>query len=279
MGGILYVVATPIGNLEDITLRAIRVLKEVSLIAAEDTRHTKKLLAHYSIDTPLTSCFEHNEKEKAPALLARVEQGDDVALVSDAGTPGISDPGYRLIKLAVERGVRVVSIPGPSALVSVLSVSGLPLDEFTYKGFLPSNATRLKKFLLSMRGAEHTYVVFESARRAAAALKAVHEVLGDIEVIIGREMTKMHEEIIRGRARALASELADRLSKGTLKGEVTMVLRTGKAEVTPVKVDDELEALLRSGFALKDAARAIAAETGLPKSEVYKKALAIKGRL
>lgn len=276
MGGSLFVVSTPIGNLEDITLRALRVLKEVSLIAAEDTRHTKKLLTHYAVDTPLTSYFEHNEKEKAPVLLDRVAGGDDVALVSDAGTPGISDPGYRLVKLAVERGVKVISIPGPSALVSVLSVSGLPLDEFTFKGFLPSNATRLRKCLLSMRGVEeHTFVAYESARRVMATLKAVLDVLGDIEVIIAREMTKVHEEIIRGRVAALMESLSER----TLKGEVTMVLRTESAEVSPVAVDDELEALLRSGFALKDAVKAVAAESGLPKSEVYRKALAVKQRL
>jgi len=275
MAGTLYVVATPIGNLEDITLRALRVLKEVSLVAAEDTRHTKKLLAHFSIDTPLTSCFEHNEKEKAPALIARIKEGADVALVSDAGTPGISDPGYRLVKLAVESGVPVVSIPGPSALVSVLSVSGLPLDEFTFKGFLPTSQVRLKKLLLSIRGTEHTYVFYESARRVAATLEAVADVLGDVEVVVAREMTKLHEDIVRGRAKRLAESFAGR----PLKGEVTMVIRTAAAEVDAAGVDRVLEELLRSGFSIKDAARTVASESGLPRSEVYKKALAIKGRL
>ncbi|MDP2689326.1 MAG: 16S rRNA (cytidine(1402)-2'-O)-methyltransferase [Deltaproteobacteria bacterium] len=275
MAGKLFVVATPIGNMEDITLRAIRVLKEVSLIAAEDTRRTKKLLAHYGIDKPLTSYFEHNEKEKAPLIIEKIKGGMDIALVSDAGTPGISDPGYRLVKLAVENSVTVVAIPGPSALVSALSVSGLPLDEFTFKGFLPSNRTQLRKFLLGLKGAAHTYVVYESARRAASAIEAIEEVLGDIEVIIAREMTKLHEEVMRGRA----GKLREALSGRELKGEVTMVLRTGTEEAKASTVEEELLGLLESGFALKDAAKAVAGEFGLPKSEVYKKALEIKGRI
>ncbi|MFQ5736581.1 MAG: 16S rRNA (cytidine(1402)-2'-O)-methyltransferase [Thermodesulfobacteriota bacterium] len=272
MGGTLYVVATPIGNMEDMTIRAIRVLKEVSLIAAEDTRHTRKLLTHYGIEKPLTSYFEHNEREKAPQIIGKILGGMDVALVSDAGTPGISDPGYRLVKLAVESSVPVVSIPGPSALVSVLSVSGLPLDEFTFKGFLPSNRTRLKSTLLGLKGTAHTYVVYESARRVATTLAAIEEVLGDIEVIIAREMTKMHEEVIRGRV----SELMEGMAGRTLKGEVTMVLRTEREEAAGATVERELDGLLRSGFSVKDAAKAVAREFGLPGRDVYKKALEIK---
>ncbi len=272
MAGKLYVVATPIGNMEDMTMRAVRVLKEVSLIAAEDTRRTGKLAAHYGIRTPLTSYFEHNEKEKTPKIIERLRNGEDVALVSDAGTPGISDPGYRLVRAAVESSITVVTVPGPSAIIAALSISGLPIDEFTFKGFLPTGRNKLKSFLLGLKGGAHTYVVYESPRRVAASLAAIEEVLGDIEVIIAREMTKLHEEVIRGRAGGLSRTLHG----VELKGEVALVLRTEAPPENKTTPEEELEGLLRSGFALKDAVKAVAKGFGLPRSEVYRKALAIK---
>lgn len=274
MPGKLYVVATPIGNLEDITLRAIRVLKEVSLIAAEDTRNTKKLLNHYGIFTPLTSYYEHNEKEKAPFLISRLLEGFDVAVVSDAGTPGISDPGYRLIKTAVESSVQVIPIPGPSAVISLISISGMPTDEFTFKGFLPSKEMERKKFLLGLKVPEHTFVLYESAVRIKETLRDMEEVLGGVEVTIGRELTKMYEEVIRGGVKAVSEALKDR----ELKGEITLLVRTGRFEEgrDPLL---EIEDLLASGFQLKEVVKAVAREFNLPKSDVYKEALKIKERL
>lgn len=273
--GTLFVVATPIGNLEDITLRAIRVLKEASLIAAEDTRHTKKLLTHFGIDTPLTSYYEHNEKEKAPELVNRIKEGADIALVSDAGTPGISDPGYRLIKLAIENSVNVVSIPGPSALISALSVSGLPLDEFTFKGFLPSSEGKLKKALLEMKTPDHTYAVYESPKRIKETLEAVIEILGDIGVVLVREMTKMHEEILRGKAKEVLDSVRDR----EIRGEIVLILRTGAVTRDTEDFTEEIENLLKSGFQLKEVVKAVSGEFNLPKREVYKEALRIKAEL
>lgn len=272
--GKLYIVSTPIGNLEDITLRALRVLKEADLIAAEDTRHTRKLLDHYGIGTPSTSYYEHNEKEKAPFLIARIKEGRNVALVSDSGTPGISDPGYRLIKLAVENSIQVVSVPGPSALVSALSVSGMPLDEFTFKGFAPSGEAQRRRFLLELKAPDHTFVMYESPRRVVETLGDIIEVLGDVDVVLAREMTKVHEEVIRGRA----SEVREAFSGREVKGEITLIVRTGRfaeAETTPEK---EIEKLLKSGFHLKDVVKAVAQEFGLPKSDVYREALKVKER-
>lgn len=275
MAGTLFVVATPIGNLEDITFRALRTIKEAGIIAAEDTRQTKKLLAHYGIHTRLTSYFEHNEVEKAPLLIEKLKQGSDIALVSDAGTPGISDPGFRLIRLAVENSIPVVSIPGPSALISVLSVSGLPLDEFTFKGFVPAQASQRKKFLLGLKTPNHTFVMFESARRIKDTLDGILEVIGDPDVIIAREMTKLHEEILRGKASALKDGIKDR----ELKGEITLMVRTGEAQKEAAAPAEEIEKLLRSGFHLKDVVKAVAQEFDLPKSEVYKEALRVKGEM
>ena len=194
----LYVVATPIGNLEDVTVRALKVLAEVDLIAAEDTRVTRKLLARYKIHTPLTSYHEHNKVTKLPMLLASLRE-QDVALVSDAGMPGVSDPGYELVRAAVEAGYPVVPVPGPSAITSAVAVSGLPVDQFVYLGFLPRRRAARRKLLLSLASETRTLVAFETPHRLAAALQDVLEALGDRRIAVCRELTKMHEEVFRGR--------------------------------------------------------------------------------
>ncbi|MBW7956900.1 MAG: 16S rRNA (cytidine(1402)-2'-O)-methyltransferase [Deltaproteobacteria bacterium] len=267
--GRLFVVATPIGNLEDMTFRAVRVLKEAGLIAAEDTRHTRKLLTHYGIDTPLTSYHEHNEREKAGLLLDKLKEGTDVALVSDAGTPGISDPGFRVVRLALENAIEVVPVPGPSAIISLVSVSGLPTDEFTFKGFLPEKEGALKDLLSGLSGS-HTYIFYESPRRLKKTLAIMMEALGEVEIAIGRELTKVHEEIIRGNVSRVMDELGER----EVKGEVTIAVRTrekAKGDFIPA-----LETLLSSGAKLNEAVKAVAKDFGLPRAEVYKAALAIR---
>lgn len=273
MKGTLYVVATPIGNLEDMTFRAVRVLKEAGLIAAEDTRHTKKLLVHFGIDGPLTSYHEHNEREKAPFIVEKLLSGTDVALVSDAGTPGISDPGYRLVGLAVEKGIKVVPVPGASAILSVVSVSGLPTDEFSFKGFLPVKEGELKRTFQGLKGVAATSVFYESPRRLARSLELAREVLGEVRVVVGRELTKMHEEVMRGTVSEVLAVIP-----AEIKGEVTLILRT-EEEKGAADFRALLEELLSSGAKLNDAVKAVAADTGVPRSEVYKEALAIKERL
>ncbi len=273
--GTLYIVGTPIGNLEDITLRALRVLGEVGLIAAEDTRRTRTLAARYSISTPMTSCFEHNERAKAPALIRKLKEGTDVALVSDAGTPGISDPGYRLVQLAIENSIPVISIPGPSALTSSLSVSGLPLDRFTFLGFVPTGVPRRRSFFMELRGAQATFVMYESARRVAATLGCIQEVLGDCDVFLAREMTKLHEELIRGRVSKVLEAIGDR----RLKGEVTLVVRTLGSTRRRSELAAEIEGLLRSGLRVKEVASALSKEFAMTGSELYKEALKVKAEL
>lgn len=272
--GRLYVVATPIGNLEDITLRAIRVLKEADLIAAEDTRRTKKLLLHYAIDTPLTSCFEHNEKDKTPLLIERLKAGVNIALVSDAGTPGISDPGYRLIGAAIQAAVPVVSIPGPSAVMTLLSVAGLPIDEFTFKGFVPSGDAQRRGFLRALKAGEHTYVMYDSPNRIVDTLEAVAETMGNAAVAVGREMTKMYEEVLRGDAAEVAAILKGRDS---VKGEITLIVRTrfleDKSERAAIA---EIENLIKAGYALKDIAKAVSEQFDMPRRDAYRKALEIR---
>ncbi len=218
--GILYVVSTPIGNLEDITLRALRILKEADLIAAEDTRRTLLLLKHFNIHAPLTSYFEGNEMKKREVILSRLNRGDRVALVSDAGTPGISDPGYRLIRLAIEYEIPVVPIPGPSAVITALSVSGLPTDAFLFKGFLPNKSKRRREFLKQLEELRETLIFYESPHRLLESLKDILEILGDREAVLTRELTKVYEEILRGNV----SEIRRQIGEKKLKGEITLIV-------------------------------------------------------
>ncbi len=214
----LFVVATPIGNLEDITLRALRVLREVALVAAEDTRHTGNLLRHYGIETPTTSFHEHNEREKVPALLARLQSGEALALVSDAGTPAISDPGYRLVAAAIGAGIRVEVVPGPSAILTALVASGLPTSSFTFLGFPPARSAARDTWIREMADQPRTVVFFEAPHRLVATLEALHRLLGDRQVAVGRELTKLHEELVRGPLSEVLKAVA------TARGECTVVV-------------------------------------------------------
>ena len=219
--------ATPIGNLEDMTIRAIRVLKEVHLIAAEDTRRTRVLLDNYQISTAMTSLHDWNESQKSALILAKLHAGEDVAYVSDAGTPGVSDPGYVLVREAISQGIRVTPVPGPSALIAALSVSGQPMDRFSFFGFLPSKAGRRRQFLASLRDEEKTLVFYESPHRLLPSLRDIEELLGEREVVVSRELTKMYEEFLRGPVGDVITELGDRV----VKGEVTLIVagRSGEA--------------------------------------------------
>ncbi len=218
--GVLYIVSTPIGNREDITLRGLRILKEVDLIAAEDTRHTGLLLRHFGIQTPLSSYFEGNELKKRELILSRLKQGDRVALVSDAGTPGISDPGFRLIQLAIENQIPVIPIPGPSALITALSVSGLPTDAFLFKGFLPHKSAKRRGLLEQLEEARETLIFYESPHRIIETLKDISDILGNREIVLARELTKMYEEVLRGRV----SEIQSQITGKKIKGEITLVI-------------------------------------------------------
>ena len=218
--GSLYIVSTPIGNREDITLRALHILKEVDLIAAEDTRHTILLLRHFGIQTPLTSYFEGNELKKKEFILSKLKQGHRVALVSDAGTPGISDPGFRLIQTAIENQIPIVPIPGPSAVIAALSVSGLPTDAFLFKGFLPHKSKKKKDFLQQLEGIRETLIFYESPHRLSETLNDILDVLGDREMVLTRELTKVYEEVIRGKV----SEIQTQIGERKLKGEITLVI-------------------------------------------------------
>jgi 16S rRNA (cytidine1402-2'-O)-methyltransferase len=258
----LYIVPTPIGNLEDITLRALRILREVRLIAAEDTRTTRKLLDRYEITTPLTAYHEHNKLTKLDAIIGALTAGD-VALVSDAGTPGISDPGYELIHEAIARQVTVVSLPGPSAVVAALVASGLPTDSYLYLGFLPRKAKALRDALSALAAEPRTVVVYESPNRLTDTLAAIIEVLGDRPVAVARELTKIHEEIQRG----LASEVLAHYQANEPRGEITLVIG-GAVERRDAVVWDEqriLEALrlrLEAGEPRRQAVKAVAEESG-----------------
>ncbi|MGZ8433139.1 MAG: 16S rRNA (cytidine(1402)-2'-O)-methyltransferase, partial [Candidatus Binatia bacterium] len=220
MPGILYIVPTPIGNLEDITLRALRVLKEVELIAAEDTRHTQHLLAHFGIKTALTSYHDHNERGKARTLVQRLKSGASIALVSDAGTPAISDPGYRIVVDAIQAGIQVVPLPGASALTTALSASGLPTERFLFEGFLPAKAQERKAKLQSLRGEVATLVFYEAPHRLLDSLAEMVKIFGDREIAVARELTKVHEEFLHGKLSEVVSALANR----EIKGEIVIMV-------------------------------------------------------
>jgi len=266
--GKLYICATPIGNLEDITLRALRILKEVDLIAAEDTRVTRKLLAHYSISTPTTSYHEHNEATKGRELVEAMRSGKTVALVSDAGMPGISDPGHRLIKACIDEGIGVEPIPGPSALITALVVSGLPTDSFIFQGFLPRKKGERTRLLEELLALNRTVVLFESPRRLRNTLQEVTEIDPSRETVVARELTKKFEEILRG----TASELLKKLADTELKGEIVLLFGPALKKL-PKATFDELRTavieLLKKGIPKKQAIADVAKRYAISKHSVY----------
>lgn len=269
MAGTLYVVATPLGNLEDITLRALRVLKEVDCIAAEDTRHSRILLTHYEIDTPLTSYHDHVERERAPRLVERLKAGEDIALISDAGTPGIADPGYRLVRAAIDAGLRVVPIPGPSVVVAGLSVAGVPTDRFVFEGFVPAKSSARCAFFTGLRGEERTIVCFEAGRRLAGSLRDLADVMGDRPIVIARELTKLFEDFVRGDAVTLAERAADL----TARGEVTLFIAPALLPMAAASEDEVRAAVARlraEGLHLKEIAKRLAKESGWSARDVYR---------
>ncbi len=271
--GTLYLVGTPIGNLEDITLRALRTLKEVDLIACEDTRQTQKLLNHYAIEKHTTSYHEHNELERAPELIVHLENGDDVAVVSDAGMPGVSDPGYRLVALAVRHHIRVVPIPGASAFLSALVASGLPTDSFRFGGFLPAKAGARRSLLETLKSSPRTEIFYEAPHRVVETVRDVVEILGaDRRVVVAREVTKIHEEFVRGPAAEVLAELEQR---SEIKGEITLLI--AKAEnsasqpAAAPSVALRVRELMQSDhMEEKNALKQAAKEFGLSKSEAYR---------
>jgi 16S rRNA (cytidine1402-2'-O)-methyltransferase len=270
MPGTLFVVATPIGNLEDITARALRVLREAAVIAAEDTRHTGRLLAHFGIPTPTTSFYEQNEREKLPRLLDRLRAGDAVALVSDAGTPGISDPGYRLVRAASAEGIRVEAVPGASAILTALVASGLPTNAFTFLGFAPSRAQARDHWLADLAARRETTIFFEAPHRVRATLEAAARVLGDRPVAVCRELTKLHEEVRRGPLAEVLASLPDP------RGEFTIVFGPAEQAEVPATLPapDELLAAFgqvtqETGVDRRGAISLLASRYGVPAREVY----------
>ncbi|WP_422484839.1 16S rRNA (cytidine(1402)-2'-O)-methyltransferase [Gudongella sp. DL1XJH-153] len=268
--GTLFICPTPIGNLEDITLRVLNILKEVDLIAAEDTRHTLRLLNHFEIKKPMTSYHEHNIREKGPHLILQLTEGKSIALVSDAGMPGISDPGEDLIRLAIEEGLEVVGLPGPSAALLALVVSGLPTRRFAFEGFLPSKSTDRKKALDTLKIEQRTLIFYESPHRISGSIEDMIKVLGDRKASLSRELTKHYEETIRGKL----SEILLVSNERNLKGEMVLVIDGAEAQEAPeIDVKEELMKLLDKGMTKKEAVKEIVRVHGLPRNQVYEESL------
>jgi len=262
--GLLYLVATPIGNLEDISLRALRVLKEVDLIAAEDTRCTRKLLNHYGIKKPIISYFEPKEEKKVPILISKLKKGAKIALVSDAGTPAISDPGFKLIRAAIDEGLKVVPIPGASAVTAALIASGLPTHAFLFVGFLPRKQKAKEKILESLSFFEGTLIFFESPKRLKGLIEQMIKLWGDKEAVLAREITKVHEEFIRGSL----SQILEIIKSRDLKGEIVLLVKAERKEQKDPG-EEKLIELKRKGFSTTDIAKIAKIVYGLPKRQVY----------
>ena len=271
--GTLYIVGTPIGNLEDISFRAVRILKEVDLIAAEDTRHTKKLLNHYDIHKPLESYHKFNEKQKTAMLISILEQGKNIALVTNAGMPGISDPGEIIIQAAISHKIPVVPIPGPTALILSLIVSGLATEKFAFEGFLPRKKGMRQKHLQKLKSDSRTHIFYEAGNRLANTVSDIYQICGDRQIAIARELTKKFEEIIRGKC----SIICDRLAKEQLKGECVLVVagnsEVNKKEYSETEIRDALTKIQQQGQSRKEAIKQVAKELGLPKRQVYRIAI------
>jgi 16S rRNA (cytidine1402-2'-O)-methyltransferase len=269
--GTLFLVATPIGNLEDITFRALRVLRECDLVAAEDTRHTAKLLTHYGVRTPTTSVHEHNEPARIAGLVAKLTAGVRIALVSDAGTPGVSDPGFKLVRAAIAAGVRVEAVPGPSAVLAALSASGLPTDSFVFVGFPPARKAARETWYRTLQNERRTLVFFEAPHRIRESMEAAMLVLGDRDVAVCRELTKLHEELVRGPISAVLGRL------GEERGEFTVVMSgeaPPQADSDPQQVSDEsvftaFSAAVEAGLGRREALKSVSDALGLRSRDVY----------
>jgi 16S rRNA (cytidine1402-2'-O)-methyltransferase len=265
--GTLYVVATPIGNLEDMSQRAVRVLREVDLIACEDTRHSRRLFDHFAIGKPALSYHEHNEQERAADLIARLESGTNIALLSDAGTPLISDPGYRVVAAAAQAGISIVPVPGASALLSALAASGLPTDRFYFGGFFPAKSTQRRKTLTSAAALDCTLVFYEAPHRILEALGDIAVIMPHRSIVVAREMTKIYEEYLRGTAAEIASRLAER---SAIKGEITIVIgKSAEGEADERPAQELLRQYLAQGLSRMDAIKEIARVRRVPKRDIY----------
>ena len=267
--GTLYIVATPIGNLEDITFRAVKVLKQVDLIAAEDTRHSKKLLSHYAIKTKLVSCHEHNEINKTPQFITHLKNGLDIALISDAGTPSISDPGYKLVAAVAKEKLPIIPIPGCSAAIAGLSVSGLPTDSFLFLGFLPKKQQKQRQAIKAITNQSATLIFYESPRRIIALIKNMRDIMGDRKACLAREITKLHEEYIRGNLSDIQKTLEE---KEIIKGECSLFVQ-GLLEQKVIN-EEQIEKivskrLVTTNLGTSDLARQISKEFNLSKKKVY----------
>jgi 16S rRNA (cytidine1402-2'-O)-methyltransferase len=281
MAGTLYLVSTPIGNLEDITHRAVRILGEVDLIACEDTRHTKKLLNHYAIKTKTVSYHEHNERSRAEELLEQLRAGRNIAVVTDAGTPGISDPGFRLVRLAIDNLIRVEPVPGPSALIAALVASGLPSDEFFFGGFLPARSGARRTKLNELRGIAATLVFYEAPHRIAETLKDAREIFGEREAVVARELTKLHEEVVRGKL----SELVTRFSaKANARGEMVLIIdwqnsaTDGETQAPTTSIEALVAKFEQEGLDRRAALKKAARELGISRDEAYRELVASTAR-